>query len=97
MPTTVSSVERRQQQPAAGVDLAREAVERGAGVRVRERIHVADGRTTGDTVGEHGREPVELRAQRVSREPADLDLARLRHALKSRTARQYARWSNASG
>ncbi len=65
--------ERREQQPAAGIDLGREALERGAGVGMRERIHVPDRRAAGDAVVQHGRERVEPLAEAGAEETADLD------------------------
>src|SRR3954451_12611258 len=97
-PDDLIAVEGREQQPATGVDLVREAVEGGAGVRLREGVHVADRRAARDAVGEHCRETVELCVQRLAVQPADLDRRNLGHALKCRTAEpQCARWSKAAG
>jgi hypothetical protein len=54
-------------------------LERGPGLLVRERLQVVDGRTPGDAIGKHIREPVEMHAALGCAETADLDHVDRRH------------------
>ncbi len=65
---------RSEKQPSALLDLGGDRFERGSRLLVRERRQIADGRASGDTVGEDGREPIKLRVHLGRTKTADLDL-----------------------
>jgi aminoglycoside phosphotransferase (APT) family kinase protein len=65
---------RSKEQPAALLDLGGHGLECVARFLMRERRHVADGRASGDAVGEHGCEPIELRVRLDRIETPDLYL-----------------------
>jgi len=66
--------ERREQQPAAVLDVMRVRLVHAAGLLLGEGSHVPDRRASLDAVDEDGCEPVELAAHLARVETADLDL-----------------------
>ena len=63
-----------EKEAATRFHIGRDGFERGPGLLVRERRHVADGRAAGDAVGEHGCEAVEVRVRVSAAKTADFDL-----------------------
>jgi hypothetical protein len=65
---------RGQQDPATPVDLRKHALERRAGIIVRERRHVADRRASGNAVGEDGCQMIEEVMRHGAFQQPDLDV-----------------------